>query len=88
MKVLSKAMVTWAGERPPPGVPAKVEATVEGLWKDITGQSWRHSDGNPAAIVYAIRSGAARIPPNDDVYYVKVSGLGYLVHESEIQFIK
>lgn len=57
---------------------------VENLWTEVYGKSWTISDGNPAAINYAIRVARTSIPNDDNVYYGKIDGLGYLVHESEI----
>jgi hypothetical protein len=57
---------------------------IEDTWKNITGKSWMISDGNLAAMGYGIRSAVGGLPMNDDVWYGKYNGLGYLVHESEI----
>lgn len=69
-----------------PPVPANTEALVEGLWKDVTSRSWMHANGNIAAMIYGMRSGIKGLPTDDDVYYVKVDGLGHLVHSSELEF--
>lgn len=58
--------------------------TIEGLWQDIVGQSWMFSDGNSACLQYAIRASVDDLPIDDDVWYGKIGGLGYLVHESEV----
>ena len=58
---------------------------VEGLWTDITGVSWRDSDGNPAAMQYAVRSAVNNLPYDDNVYYGKIGAFGHLVHASEIE---
>lgn len=58
--------------------------TVEDWWDRLTGQSWLTSEGNPAAVKYAVRSGLAGIPVDDDVVYGKADGLGHLVHVSEL----
>lgn len=60
------------------------EYRVEDWWINLTGQSWMYSDGNPAAIRYAMRSGP-NVPIDDDVLYGKIGGLGWLVHASEIE---
>ncbi len=60
------------------------EIRIEGLWKDITGKSWMDSNGNPACIVYAMRSAADNLPTDDNVYYGKIGHFGHLVHESEL----
>lgn len=57
---------------------------VEGLWKELTGKSWLDSDGNPAAIQYALRVSSSGLPWDDDVYYGRINNLGHLVHASEI----
>lgn len=57
---------------------------IEGLWKDVSGQSWMFSTGNPSCIEYAIRAAVDKLPTDDKVYYGKIDGLGKLVHESEI----
>lgn len=57
---------------------------VEGYWDEITGKSWAVSDGNPAAIKYAMRSGLAGLPLDDDVLYGKIGAFGHLVHVSEV----
>ena len=60
---------------------------VEDWWDKIAGKSWMVSDGNPAAIVYAMRTGFAahHVPIDDEVVYGKgPGGLGHLVHVTEI----
>lgn len=62
------------------------EAEVEGYWDEMTGKSWMFSDGNPACIMYALRTAMSpEVPIDDDVIYVKIGGLGHLVHTSEVQ---
>src|SRR3990167_8168342 len=62
--------------------------TVEDLWDKLTGHSWMFSDGNPACLIYALRStsmyGGQNLPVDDDVVYTKFKGLGVLIHNSEI----
>lgn len=62
------------------------EVRIEDTWENVTGGSWMNATGNPAALVYAMRSGTSkgRIPLNDDVWYGKLGSLGVLVHEVEI----
>ena len=60
-------------------------AWVEGYWDEVTGKSWMESDGNPAAIMYAMRAGMCSLPTDNNVLYVKISGLGHLIHTSEIE---
>ena len=44
-------------------------------------------DGNPACLVYAMRSATQDqdIPLDDEVLYGKIGSLGHLVHISEIE---
>jgi hypothetical protein len=60
------------------------EFRLEDWWDRINGVSWMFSDGNPAAMVYGMRSGLAQLPINDQVVYGKIGNYGHLVHESEI----
>jgi hypothetical protein len=63
------------------------EFTVEDWWDHLTGTSWMHSNGNPAALIYALRTGmdpAQTIPTDDQVIYGKIGPFGHLIHESEI----
>lgn len=57
---------------------------VEDYWDRVTGSSWMWAEGNPAALKYAMRSGFAQLPTDDDVVYGKVSGIGHIVHVSEL----
>lgn len=79
--------VVWANGTPAPSAPQKPESEIaytEGLWKDLTGMSWMFTDGNPACLVYAMRAGFAGLPTDDNVHYVHIGALGYLVHETEL----
>jgi hypothetical protein len=60
------------------------EYMVEDWWINVAGKSWMHCDGNPACLKYAMRSGFAGLPLDDDVLYGKVGPFGHLVHKSEI----
>lgn len=62
----------------------RVEYQLEDWWDRVSGQSWIHSDGNPAAMIYGMRSGFAGLPTDNDVVYGKIGGMGHLVHVSEI----
>jgi hypothetical protein len=67
-----------------------IEATVEDWWDRLTGGSWMFADGNPACLIYAMRTGMdpdSRIPVDDDVVYVHdvATHFGHLVHSSEIE---
>jgi hypothetical protein len=63
-----------------------IEIRVEDYWDRIAGKSWMDAEDNPAAIRYGIRSGSTGLPFDDEVVYGKVgcSGLGHLVHVSEL----
>jgi hypothetical protein len=62
------------------------EVEIEDYWDKLTGKSWMNSAGNPAAIIYAMRSGLGSLPIDDNVLYVKLGGIGVLVHTSEVTF--
>ena len=63
------------------------EVHIEDWWINVAGQSWMFCEGNPACIRYAMRTGLGkiRVPMNDQVLYGKIGGLGYLIHESELE---
>lgn len=62
---------------------------LEDWWDKLTGSSWMDAKGNPAALVYAIRSGVAGLPTDDEVVYVKhrphegLLEFGVILHVSE-----
>ncbi len=60
------------------------EYRLEDWWDHLTGQSWMNSNGNPAALMYAMRNGIVGLPLDDEVVYGKIGSLGHLVHVSEI----
>jgi len=61
------------------------EFVVEDWVDRVIGQSWMFADGNPACLIYAIRSGLTETSMIDnEVLYGKVGPLGHLVHISEI----
>ena len=64
------------------------EFTVED-WLDRIGNggSWMDATGNPACLVYAMRSGFAGLPTDDEVLCGKVGRFGHLVHISEVEAI-
>lgn len=79
--------VVWAKETPAPSAPQELEieiAYTEGLWKDLTGESWMTTDGNPACLIYGMRAGKAGLPMDDNVHYVHIGMFGHLVHETEL----
>jgi hypothetical protein len=63
------------------------EYVVEDWWDHLTGGSWMDAKGNPACIVYAIRTGFAEheVPTDDEVLYGKIGSYGHLLHISEIE---
>lgn len=60
--------------------------TVEDWWENVYGKSWMISDGNPAALAYAFRTGMIGGPIDNEVLYGKIDGLGFLMHVSELDF--
>ena len=58
---------------------------LEDYWDILTGGSWMHANGNPAAMVYGMRAGMEGLPSDNEVVYGKVNGLGSLVHVSELE---
>lgn len=56
---------------------------IEGTDKEVFGKFWGDMNGNPACIMYAVRS--VGIPIGGQVYYGKIGGLGECAHESEIE---
>lgn len=65
--------------------PGPVTFRVED-WDDrVFGKSWMVNDGNAASMAYAVRSAMGRLPIDNEVVYGKCpSGMGHLVHVSEI----
>lgn len=63
------------------------EIYIEDWWDRVYGESWKTSEGNPPALIYAIRSATKHLPPDDEVLYGKVDGLGVLVHKHEIELL-
>lgn len=63
------------------------EFRLEDWWDRIGGQSWKWSEGNPACLIYAMRSGLNpyRVPMDDEVVYGKIGPFGHLVHISELE---
>lgn len=57
-------------------------------WSDrVMGVSWMNATGNPAALVYAMRTGLSKkpIPTDNEVLYGKIGPFGHLIHISEIE---
>lgn len=55
-------------------------------WQDrVFGKSWMACDGNPACMVYGLRSGFNGLPLDNEVVYGKFEdGRGGIVHVSEL----
>lgn len=67
---------------------AGAEYRVEDWWDRVSGGSWMFADGNPACLVYAMRTGFCKernIPTDDEVLYSKIGPFGHLVHITEIE---
>lgn len=71
---------------PSPAGPREYEFTVEDWADRLWEKSWGVMEGNPTALIYAIRAGFSEIPiPTDDeVIYGRVNGLATLVHQTEL----
>lgn len=63
------------------------EFVAEDYWINITGKSWMVSNGNPACIEYALRTGLneLNVPIDDNVVYGKIGYFGHLFHECELE---
>jgi len=64
------------------------EIRIEDWWDRVGGGSWMGAKGNPACLIYAMRSGLSskiNIPIDNEVLYGKINGLGYLVHIKELE---
>ncbi|WP_047888558.1 hypothetical protein [Rhodococcus sp. ARP2] len=64
-----------------------LEFRLEDWWDRVHGSSWMFSDGNPAALKYAMRAALKEptsLPLDDEVVYGKVDIFGHLIHASEI----
>lgn len=57
---------------------------IEDWWQNVFGKSWMSSDGNPAALMYAMRSGFSDLPTDNEVVYGKIGAFGFLIHQSEL----
>jgi hypothetical protein len=60
------------------------EFRVEDYWQNVAGKSWMDCQGNPACLVYAMRSAFGALPMDNNVVYGKVGPFGHLVHVSEL----
>jgi len=58
---------------------------LEDWWDRVSGgTSWMDMQGNPACMLYAMKSGMNNLPLDNEVVYGKVDGLGHLMHVSEL----
>lgn len=64
---------------------SKVEYRVEDWWDRVYGKSWMFAQGNPACIIYAVRTAEAKLPIDDEVLYGKIGAFGHLIHINEIE---
>jgi hypothetical protein len=62
---------------------------LEDWWDRVSGKSWMNSVGNPACMIYAMRSATCKppLPIDNEVVYGKVSCYGHLVHVTELEEI-
>lgn len=62
------------------------EILIEDWWDRVSGESWMFAQGNPACLIYAVRTGLSKvnIPVDDEVLYGKIGHLGHLVHVKEL----
>ena len=66
----------WAGSK----------IAIEDWWDRVAGKSWMNCDGNPACLIYAMRSADNDLPTDNEVLYGKrEDGRGSLVHVSELE---
>jgi hypothetical protein len=64
-----------------------VEFQVEDWWDRVYGSSWMFAQGNPACLIYAMRTGFSEVPiPSDNevLYGHTPDGKGHLIHITEI----
>ena len=59
--------------------------TVEDWWENVYGRSWLCSDGNFAALGYALRLAGKSVPIDNEVLYGKIGVYGFLFHISELE---
>lgn len=95
-------MVTHMEKHPLAGKTVKIKPTVkhhqfknfggadfilEDWWDHLTGGSWMDADGNPAALMYALRTGMLNpdVPTDNEVVYGHVGHYGHLLHISELE---
>jgi hypothetical protein len=57
---------------------------IEDYWDRLGQGSWMFCEGNPACLMYAMRSAMEQLPTDDEVVYGKIGAFGHLVHVSEL----
>jgi hypothetical protein len=60
------------------------EFELKGEDREVCGKSWMNMNGNPAALLYAMRTGFGGVSTGGKVYYGKIKGMGEFIHESEL----
>ena len=66
----------WAGS----------EIEIEDWWDRVSDGSWMNATGNPACLVFAMRSVDNQLPTDDEVLYGhRKDGYGSLVHVAELE---
>lgn len=58
---------------------------IEDTDKNVFGQSWEWMKGNPACMLFGIRTGSEGLETTGKVYYGKVLSMGELVWEYELE---
>lgn len=59
---------------------------IEAYWHLLSGNSWMVCLSNVACLNYAMRSIKDCLPLDDSVLYGHIGDLGFLIHESEIDW--
>ena len=65
-------------------VVANAEFHVIDWWDRLSKKPWYECDNNIAVCNYAYRAGLTGLPPDTEVVYGHIDGLGHLVHASEL----
>lgn len=61
---------------------------IEDDHEKVFGGWWGVQNGNPACMLFGMRSGFEGIPNNGKVYYGHIHSMGELVHENELEEIQ
>ena len=64
---------------------ANPNITIEDKDTALWSRGWGMQDGNPACMLFGMRSGMEGLPWGGVVYYGKIGGFGELVHETELE---